>query len=169
MSERVDSRDRRSGTDHRRITWGRTRYRETVRRLSAMVWFPWEPWVATICLRTGGLVADKMTDGLDKIGAPSRSRGTDQETTHFSQKKTGYEKEAILAQRKTARQAVSQEVRLLTKLQEISKEVLKLTLKEFVRLLWRATLWKRPGCWERLRAGGEGDDRGCDGWMASPT
>ena len=26
---------------------------------------------------------------------------------------------------------------------------------------------KRPWCWERLRAGGEGDDRGWDGWMAS--
>ena len=29
------------------------------------------------------------------------------------------------------------------------------------------THWKRPWCWERLRAGGEGDDRGWDGWMAS--
>ena len=28
---------------------------------------------------------------------------------------------------------------------------------------------KRPWCWERLRAGGEGNDRGWDGWMASPT
>ena len=28
---------------------------------------------------------------------------------------------------------------------------------------------KRPWCWERLRTGGEGDDRGWDGWMASPT
>ena len=28
---------------------------------------------------------------------------------------------------------------------------------------------KRPWCWERLRAGGEGDDRGWDGWMASLT
>ena len=28
---------------------------------------------------------------------------------------------------------------------------------------------KRPWCWERLRAGGEGDDRGWDCWMASPT
>ena len=27
---------------------------------------------------------------------------------------------------------------------------------------------KRPWCWERLRAGGEGDDRGWDVWMASP-
>ena len=26
---------------------------------------------------------------------------------------------------------------------------------------------KRPWCWERLRAGGEGDHRGWDGWMAS--
>ena len=31
------------------------------------------------------------------------------------------------------------------------------------------THWKRPWCWERLRAGGEGDNRGWDGWMASPT
>ena len=28
---------------------------------------------------------------------------------------------------------------------------------------------KRPWCLERLRAGGEGDERGWDGWMASPT
>ena len=28
---------------------------------------------------------------------------------------------------------------------------------------------KRPWSWERLRAGGEGDDRGWDGWMVSPT
>ena len=29
--------------------------------------------------------------------------------------------------------------------------------------------WKRPWCWERLKTGGEGDDRGQDGWMASLT
>ena len=29
--------------------------------------------------------------------------------------------------------------------------------------------WKRPWCWERLKAGREGDDRGRDGWMASLT
>ena len=29
-------------------------------------------------------------------------------------------------------------------------------------------LWKVKWCWERLKAGGEGDDRGWDGWMASP-
>ena len=28
---------------------------------------------------------------------------------------------------------------------------------------------KSPWCWERLKVGGEGDSRGWDGWMASPT
>ena len=43
--------------------------------------------------------------------------------------------------------------------------VLKLKLQSFSQLLCRMTHWKRPWCWERLRAGGEGDDRGWDGWM----
>ena len=29
--------------------------------------------------------------------------------------------------------------------------------------------WKRLWCREKLKAGGEGDNRGWDGWMASPT
>ena len=31
------------------------------------------------------------------------------------------------------------------------------------------THWKRPWCWEGLRAGGKGDNRVLDRWMASPT
>ena len=31
------------------------------------------------------------------------------------------------------------------------------------------THWKRPWSWERLKVGGEGDDRGWDGWMVSLT
>ena len=31
------------------------------------------------------------------------------------------------------------------------------------------THWKRPWCWERLKAAGEGDHGGWDGWMASLT
>ena len=30
-------------------------------------------------------------------------------------------------------------------------------------------IWKKPWCWERLKAGGERDNRGWDGWMASWT
>ena len=33
----------------------------------------------------------------------------------------------------------------------------------------KLTHWKRPWCWEGLGTGGEGGDRGWDGWMASPT
>ena len=36
-------------------------------------------------------------------------------------------------------------------------------------LIRRTDSLERPWCWERLRAGGEGEDRGWDGWMASPT
>ena len=41
-----------------------------------------------------------------------------------------------------------------------------------LKLQWpreELTHWKRPWYWERLKAGGEGDDRGLDGWMASLT
>ena len=31
------------------------------------------------------------------------------------------------------------------------------------------TRWKRPWYWGRLKAGGEGDNRGWDGWIASLT
>ena len=30
------------------------------------------------------------------------------------------------------------------------------------------THWKRPWCWERLKTGGERDDRGWDGWLTLP-
>ena len=36
------------------------------------------------------------------------------------------------------------------------------------RVLWPPLAKSRPWCWERLRAGGEGGDRGWGGWMASP-
>ena len=47
--------------------------------------------------------------------------------------------------------------------------MMKLKLQDFGHLMQRLTHLKRPWCWERLNTGGEGDDRGWDGWMASPT
>ena len=47
--------------------------------------------------------------------------------------------------------------------------ILKLKLQYFGHLMQRADSLERPWCWEGLGAGGEGDDRGWDGWMASPT
>ena len=63
-------------------------------------------------------------------------------------------------------------------LKEISLEysleglMLKLKFQYFGHQMWRTDSmdhWKRPWCWERLKVGGEGDKRGWDGWMASPT
>ena len=47
--------------------------------------------------------------------------------------------------------------------------MLKLKLQYFGHLMRRVDSWKRLWCWEGLGAGGEGDDRGWDGWMAPPT
>ena len=44
-----------------------------------------------------------------------------------------------------------------------------LMLQYFGHLIQRADYWKRPWCWERLKAGGEGGNREWDGWMAPPT
>ena len=52
-----------------------------------------------------------------------------------------------------------------------SLEWLMLQLKSNTLATWceELTPWNRSWCWERLKAGGEGDDRGWDGWMASLT
>ena len=47
--------------------------------------------------------------------------------------------------------------------------MLKLKLQYFGHWCEELTYWKRPWCWERLKAGGEGDNREWDDWMASPT
>ena len=47
--------------------------------------------------------------------------------------------------------------------------MLKLKLQYFGHLMEELTYWKRPWCWERVKAGGEGGSRGWDGWMASPS
>ena len=68
---------------------------------------------------------------------------------------------------------------MIDKNQSILKEIspgcsleglmLKLKLQYFDQLCEELTHLKRPWCWERLWAGAEGDYRGWDGWMASPT
>ena len=47
--------------------------------------------------------------------------------------------------------------------------MLKLKLQYFDHLMWTADSLEKTWCWERLRAGGEGDDSRWDGWMASLT
>ena len=60
-------------------------------------------------------------------------------------------------------------------LKEISPEcsleglILKLKLQYLATWCEELTYLKRPWGWERLKAEGEGDDSGWDGWIASPT
>ena len=63
----------------------------------------------------------------------------------------------------------------LSILKEISPDysleglMLKLKLQYFGHLMQRTDSLESPWCWERLKVGGEGDDRGWDAWMASLT
>ena len=53
---------------------------------------------------------------------------------------------------------------------EYSLEGLMLKLKLHILTCCEVpTHWKSPWCWERLKAGREGVDRGWEGWMASAT
>ena len=47
--------------------------------------------------------------------------------------------------------------------------MLKLKLQYFGHLMQRANSLEQPWFWERLKAGGQGDDRGSDGWMVLMT
>jgi len=60
-------------------------------------------------------------------------------------------------------------------LKEISPEysleglMLKLKLQYLATWCKELTHWRKPWYWERLKAGGEGDNRGWDGWMVPLT
>ena len=47
--------------------------------------------------------------------------------------------------------------------------MLKLKRQYFGHLMWRADSLEKTLCWEKLKAGGEGDDRRWDSWMTSLT
>ena len=51
----------------------------------------------------------------------------------------------------------------------LERLMLKLKLQYFDHRCEELTLFKRPWYWERLKVGGEGDNRRWDGWMASST
>ena len=70
----------------------------------------------------------------------------------------------------TARRSIQSILKEISPRCSLEGLMLKLKLQYFGHLMQKKlTHLKRPWCWERLRAEGEGDDRGWDGWMASPT
>ena len=69
----------------------------------------------------------------------------------------------------TARRSNQSILKVISPRHSLEELMLKLKLQYLATWCKELTHWKRPWCWERLRAGGEGDDRGWGGWMASPT
>ena len=69
----------------------------------------------------------------------------------------------------TARRSYQSILKEMSPVYSFEGLMLKLKLQYFGYLVGRTDLRERLWCWERLRAGGEGDNRGWDGWMASPT
>ena len=63
-------------------------------------------------------------------------------------------------------QSILKEISLEYSLEEL---MLKLKLQTFGYLMWRTDLLENNFMLERLKSGGEGDNRGWDGWMASLT
>ena len=67
------------------------------------------------------------------------------------------------------------EIKTVHPKEEISPEysleglMLKLKLQYFGHVMWRADSLEKTLIWERLKVGGEGYNRGWDGWMAPPT
>ena len=60
-------------------------------------------------------------------------------------------------------------------LKEVSPEysleglMMKLKFQYFGHLIWRTDSFKKTLCWERMKAWGKGDNRGCNGWFAPST
>ena len=63
-------------------------------------------------------------------------------------------------------QSIQKEIRTEYSLEGLT---LKLKFQYFCHLMQKLTHLKRPWCWERLKAGGERDDKRWDGWTASLT
>ena len=66
----------------------------------------------------------------------------------------------------TARRSNQSILKEISPVYSLEGWMLKLKLQYFGHLM---THWQRPWYWEWLKARGEGDDRGWDGWMTSPT
>ena len=71
----------------------------------------------------------------------------------------------------TARRANQSILKEITLEYSLEGLMMNYTLFSYTLATWCKELihLKRPWCWERLKAGGEGDNRGWEGWMASLT
>ena len=69
----------------------------------------------------------------------------------------------------TARRSNQSILKKISPEYSLEELILKLKLKYINHLMWRADTLEKTLNWEKWKAGGEGDNRGWDGWMASLT
>ena len=69
----------------------------------------------------------------------------------------------------TARRSNQSILKEISPVYSLERLMLKLSSNPLATWCEEVTHLKRPWCWERLKAGGEGADRGWNGWMASLT
>ena len=69
----------------------------------------------------------------------------------------------------TARRSNQSTLKEISPKYSLERLTLKLKLQYFGHLMWRTDSLKKTLILERLKARGEGDNRGWDGWMASVT
>ena len=69
----------------------------------------------------------------------------------------------------TARRSTQSTLKEISPEYSLDRLMLKLKVYYFSHWCEELTHWKRPWCWERLKTGEEGDNRGWDGWIASLT
>ena len=76
-------------------------------------------------------------------------------------------KKTLERREKTARRSNQSVLKEISPEYSLEGLMLKLNTNTLATWCEELTHWKRPWCWEGLKAGGEGNDRGWDGWMAS--
>ena len=69
----------------------------------------------------------------------------------------------------TARRSNQSILKKISPEYSLKRLMLKLKLQHFGHLMRRVDSFEKTLILKRLKVGGEGDDRGWDGWMASPT
>ena len=67
----------------------------------------------------------------------------------------------------TARRSNQSILKEISPQYSLEQLIMKLKLQYSGHLMWRTDSLQKTRCWERLKVGGEGADRGWDGWMAS--
>ena len=107
-------------------------------------------------------ITDSMTVSLSELWELAMDREAWRAAIHGVTKSRTWLSELNWTERRS-NQSILKEIGPGCSLEEM---MLKLKFQYFGHLMWRIDSLERLWCWEGLGAGGKGDDRGWDSWMA---